>query len=227
MTKKNPADLLRRLAAHAACGAVLSVLALSTWAPAQAADAKVAEAKADAALTIDSLATTLSRHEIVSGTFTQERVMKGFPKPLKSEGTFVFAAGRGVLWATVKPFPSEVLLSEKALSTTNGFGTETLSANDLPQLEVVNRFVMELVSGRFGALDEAFTTVLTGSAADWRLHLTPKDGFAKAVFISIDVSGNDYPRTITLVTRDGQETRVFLADQTPLKDVPEALRNLK
>ena len=179
------------------------------------------------ALTLDALARGLSRHEIVSGTFTQERTLKGFPKPLQSSGHFVFAAGKGVLWATDKPFPSEVLLSEKAISTRNDYGTETLSAADNPQLEVVNRFVMELVSGRYEALDDAFTTVLTGTAADWHLALEPKAGFVKSIFSSIEVSGDEYPRAITLVTKDGETTRVRLADQKPLDAVPEALTGLK
>lgn len=198
--------------------------------PSHAAEAPTAASASTAstgALTLDALARGLSRHEIVSGTFTQERTLKGFPKPLQSSGRFVFAAGKGVLWATEKPFPSEVLLSEKALSTRNDYGTETLSAADIPQLEVVNRFVMELVSGRYEALDDAFTTVLTGTAADWRLALDPKAGFVKSVFSSIEVSGDEYPRAITLVTKDGETTRVRLADQKPLEAVPEALTGLK
>lgn len=197
---------------------------------AQAAEAPTTSSVSSApagALTLDALARGLSRHEIVSGTFTQERTLKGFPKPLQSSGHFVFAAGKGVLWATDKPFPSEVLLSEKALSTRNDYGTETLSAADIPQLEVVNRFVMELVSGRYEALDDAFTTVLTGTAADWHLALEPKAGFVKSIFSSIEVSGDEYPRAITLVTKDGETTRVRLADQKPLDAVPEALTGLK
>ena len=194
---------------------------------AQAAEAPTTSSVSSAptgALTLDALARGLSRHEIVSGTFTQERTLKGFPKPLQSSGHFVFAAGKGVLWATDKPFPSEVLLSEKAISTRNDYGTETLSAADIPQLEVVNRFVMELVSGRYEALDDAFTT---GTAADWHLTLEPKAGFVKSVFSSIEVSGDEYPRAITLVTKDGETTRVRLADQKPLDAVPEALTGLK
>ena len=86
---------------------------------------------------------------------------------------------------------------------------------------------MELVSGRYEALDDAFTTVLTGTAADWHLTLEPKAGFVKSVFSSIEVSGDEYPRAITLVTKDGETTRVRLADPKPLDAVPEALTGLK
>ncbi len=43
---------------------------------------------------------------VLRGEFEQTKTIKGFKRPLVSKGSFVMAAGKGVLWVTAQPFAS-------------------------------------------------------------------------------------------------------------------------
>lgn len=189
-----------------------------------AASALPAAAAGASRLTPEALAARLAPKGVLEGRFTQTRTLEGFPKPLISEGRFVFAPGRGVLWSTEKPFPSELVLTREALSATNAFGTETLSASAVPQIEAVGRLVTALVSGRFDVLADSFSMTLEGSLERWRAELLPAGGMPSRLFSRILAEGGEHPERITLLTADGQRTCVTLSGQRIIDAVPPALQ---
>lgn len=185
--------------------------------------ARMSRVNAEQLLDAEALAAHLASNGNLEGRFTQSRTLAGFPKPVVTEGRFVFAPAKGVLWATEKPFPSEIVLSSDRFSTTNAFGSETLSTKDLPQLEAVNRLVMEVASGRFDVLEDAFTTKIGGTLEAWTIELTPRDGFAGRIFKRVVAKGGLYPEAIILETTDGQRTDVTLSEQKPAASLPASL----
>ncbi len=46
---------------------------------------------------------------VLRGNFEQTRYLKGFQKPLKSEGRFLVSKANGVVWQGIKPFPTFVV----------------------------------------------------------------------------------------------------------------------
>src|SRR5690348_14649300 len=49
--------------------------------------------------------------ETLEGSFVQERHLKGFAAPLRSEGRFVLAAGKGLVWRGEKPIETAVAIT--------------------------------------------------------------------------------------------------------------------
>ena len=49
-------------------------------------------------------AQTLEVGQVLRGHFVQERHLKGFNAPLRTEGSFVLAPGKGLIWRAEKPF---------------------------------------------------------------------------------------------------------------------------
>src|SRR5271154_2363156 len=53
--------------------------------------------------------------DVLRGHFTEERQMKGFNGPLRSQGHFVVAPGHGLIWAIEKPFPTTSTITPNGL----------------------------------------------------------------------------------------------------------------
>ena len=64
---------------------------------------------ADAA--VDAITQAVARPDVLRGQFTQQKQVSGFKNPLRSQGQFVVARQHGVIWTTLKPFPSEVVIT--------------------------------------------------------------------------------------------------------------------
>ena len=48
---------------------------------------------------------------VLRGDFTQEKQVAGFKNPLRSNGRFLLARHKGVVWTTTAPFPSEIVIT--------------------------------------------------------------------------------------------------------------------
>ena len=57
----------------------------------------------------------LSKPAVLRGEFEQSRHLHGFHNPLVSQGDFLLARDRGVVWMTRKPFASTTLITKDRL----------------------------------------------------------------------------------------------------------------
>jgi hypothetical protein len=62
----------------------------------------------------------LVKTPITQGNFQQEKRLKILRKPLISTGTFTYHQSKGVIWKTVTPIPSLLLVNESHLLTGQG-----------------------------------------------------------------------------------------------------------
>jgi hypothetical protein len=114
---------------------------------------------------------------VLRGEFTQEKRIEGFKNPLRSQGRFLLARDKGVVWTTLKPFPSEVVLTrDRILSRQRDGSTRVeLDARSKPALRAVNEMMFALMSGDVKALTGRFDAqpqLLPNNG--WKLVLKPK-----------------------------------------------------
>ncbi|MDR2952034.1 MAG: hypothetical protein LBU82_02195, partial [Treponema sp.] len=57
----------------------------------------------------------LAEHPFIKGAFEQERTINRQSRPVKSSGVFIIASELGMVWDTVKPFPSTLTLGKDYL----------------------------------------------------------------------------------------------------------------
>jgi hypothetical protein len=62
----------------------------------------------------------LVKTPINQGSFQQEKRLKILRKPLMSTGTFTYHQSKGVIWITITPIPSLLLVNESHLLTGQG-----------------------------------------------------------------------------------------------------------
>jgi len=175
---------------------------------------------ADAA--VDAITQAVARPDVLRGQFTQEKQVSGFKNPLRSQGQFVVARKHGVIWSTLKPFPSEVVVTaDRILSRQRDGSTRVeLDARQQPAMRSVNAIMFALMSGDVQALSSQFNVEATREGQGWRLKLTPKSAMLAKAFQSLTLQDDRYVRQVEIIEANQDRTRIQF---TALSEAPATL----
>ena len=156
----------------------------------------------------------LQQPDWLRGEFTQTKKVPGFAKPLVSTGDFVAARGRGVLWRTLKPFASELRLTQNEIRATQGGQTAMrLDAAREPAVRLITTLMFSLLNGDVSGLADVFELTGTTKGASWQLSLTPKPGALQQVLKKVELEGDGFVRRIQLFEANGDESLIQLTGQ--------------
>lgn len=161
--------------------------------------------------------------DVLRGGFEQEKNIAGFKNPLRSQGRFLVARKQGVVWTTLKPFPSEVVITgDRILSRQRDGSTRVeVDGREQPALRSVNAMMFALVSGDVAALSSRFeTTVQARPDNGWTLSLKPRSATLAKAFSRIVLSGDRYVREVDIEEANGDRTHLRFTD---LSETPKAL----
>jgi hypothetical protein len=158
----------------------------------------------------------------VRGHFEQDRYLAELPKPLRSQGDFLFARGIGVWWHTRTPFDSEfVLTGERAQSRDEGGVALELRAAEQPGVAAAARIFLALFALDFKQLGDdfqLFAMPVAGSGGGrWQLGLRPRMPALAAFFREALVDGGDYASRIELRDAGGDRTEIRLLDAAAIR----------
>lgn len=155
----------------------------------------------------------LQQPEWLRGDFTQTKKVPGFARPLVSSGNFVAARGRGVLWRTLKPFASELRLTQGEIRATQGGQVALrLDAAREPAVRVINTLMFALLNGDVSGLAELFEISGGVKGAAWQLALVPRAGALQQVLRRVELDGDAFVRRIQLFEANGDESLIQLAN---------------
>ncbi|MCX7564284.1 outer membrane lipoprotein carrier protein LolA [Xanthomonadaceae bacterium XH05] len=163
----------------------------------------------------DAVADRVERTPVLRGTFMQEKAVEGFRNPLRSTGRFIVAADRGVLWETVSPFPSQIVVSQDRIASRQADGSLRVEAeaSRQPGLAAINTTFFALISGDFDALEARFEGKVTVRPdGRWQLALTPKPGPLVRALSALHVEGARFVEQVTLDDAQGDHTHIEFAD---------------
>lgn len=161
--------------------------------------------------------------EVLRGQFEQEKRISGFKNPLRSQGRFLVARGKGVVWTTEKPFPSEVVITgERILSRQRDGSTRVeVDSREQPALRQVNAMMFALVSGDVAALSSKFEAQVQARPDNgWTLSLKPRSAALAKAFTRIVLNGDRYVREVEIEEANGDRTQIRFSGMT---DAPKSL----
>ncbi len=163
---------------------------------------------ADAA--VEAITQAVARPDVLRGQFTQEKQVSGFRNPLRSQGQFVVARQHGVIWTTLEPFPSEVVVTaDRILSRQRDGSTRVeLDARQQPAMRSVNAIMFALMSGDVQVLSSQFNVQASREGQGWRLKLTPKSTMLAKAFESLTLQGDRYVRQVEIVEANKDRTQI-------------------
>ena len=169
---------------------------------------------AGATATADPLAqvrTQVAQVPLLRGNFSQEKQVAGFRNPLRSNGRFVLAREKGVIWTTVAPFPSEIVITRDRIVSRQRDGSSRVEVDgrQQPGVRTVNAMMFALMSGDMKALTTTFdvkSEPVEGKA--WRMTLSPRSRQLAQAFTSVRLAGDRYVREVELREANGDVTRL-------------------
>jgi len=147
----------------------------------------------------------LVRTTVTQGMFQQEKHLKFLRKPLISTGTFTYDQNKGVIWKTITPIPSILLVNDAHLLT--GEGEQALPP-------AFGRVFKALLGGEINRLSEGFAITGKDQKSSWQLLLTPKDELLKKVISIVVLTGDSDLRRLELYEVNGNLTRIQFSEIT-------------
>ncbi|WP_394694867.1 outer membrane lipoprotein carrier protein LolA [Pseudoxanthomonas japonensis] len=147
---------------------------------------------------------------VLRGEFAQEKQVAGFKNPLRSNGRFLLARDKGVLWTTTAPFPSEIVITQDRILSRQRDGSSRVEVDgkQQPGLRSVNAMMFALMSGDMKALTSTFDVKEEPAAGGWKMTLVPRSRQLAQAFTSVRLSGDRYVRDVELREANGDLTRL-------------------
>jgi outer membrane lipoprotein-sorting protein len=145
------------------------------------------------------IAARVVKTPIVQGDFSQQKQIKVLHKPLISTGTFTYDQNKGVIWKTLTPVASLLLVNEAKLLT--GQGEQAVPA-------AFGKVFKAMLGGDLAALTDSFNANGTEQQNSWQLELTPKDDLLKKVIAAIKLSGDTELRSLEIQETSGNVSRI-------------------
>ena len=162
---------------------------------------------------------TLADGEILRGNFVQERFLQGFNAPLRSEGSFVLAPGKGLIWRTEKPFAITTLMTDRGLAQqSDGTTTLNLPASRAPFMAGLYDMLTGALAGDWSGLERDFTVEKSESAGTWHLRLLPRKETptSSMPIVEIKVIGAAFVQSVEIEKQGGDIDKLIFADQQRL-----------
>jgi hypothetical protein len=167
---------------------------------------------AQAAVPVAKIQAMLAKPSIMCGRFDQTKQLAGMKKPLASEGRFCVVAGKGVLWRTLKPFPSTLRLTRDEIVNYQGDRVAMrLDAKTEPTVRMINNVLFSLLAGDLGQLDALFDGDGSVDANSWTVALKPRQAALEKAIGTIKLEGGSHVKTIVMNEASGDRTTIVFS----------------
>ncbi|SDQ44925.1 LolA family protein [Paraburkholderia tuberum] len=221
--------LVSRLAgAIVAIGALALAAASADAATASnTAPAANAASHANAAL-VSQIAAHLAQPRGVRAQFTQTQTLAAMKQPLVSNGTLLFFRERGVIWRIDTPYKATYVITDAGVAQLDASGhrVSTHSAQGSRGVAQVSKMMRAMLGGDLSALYSQFDVSAEGSAAQWRMRLTPNQPQLAQSIKGLDMSGGDYLQNLRITLANGDVTRLEFANSTAVAEPTPDERSL-
>ena len=136
---------------------------------------------------------------ITNGNFQQEKQLKILSRPLISTGMFTYHQSKGVIWKTLTPVVSLLLVNQSHLLTNQG--EQAVPAT-------FGRVFQAMLGGDLTQLADDFSITGTEQKASWQLQLKPKDELLQKIISTIVLSGDNELRLLEIQETGGNITHI-------------------
>lgn len=132
-----------------------------------------------------------AQQAVIRGTFTQRKYLAELEQPLESSGTYVVAAGHGLIWHIRQPIQAQLVISKQQLiRRSDGHEVARINADQQPALHIVAAILLAVFQADTDQLQQYFhTDRQQGSDSHWTLTLRPKAAAVARFIDHIRVQG--------------------------------------
>ena len=166
-------------------------------------------ARADA-FDLNQLSRQLSEPDVVRGNFIQEKHLRALPQPLVSNGTFVLARDRGLLWLLREPVQQDYRISASGIARRDASGWQQSDQQGPSNRQ--NDLFLAVLHGDTKALQRDFDLELSGTSQAWALTFTPRSKLLGQIFTRILIQGSVTAERVELLEAQGDSTLMVMSD---------------
>ncbi|MFM0131121.1 LolA family protein [Paraburkholderia sediminicola] len=205
---------------------LMSVSSLAAW-PAVASAAETAQSAGNPAL-VSQIASHLAQAKGVRAQFTQTQTLAAMKQPLVSTGSLLFFRDRGVIWQIDAPYKATYVITDAGVAEvdTNGRRVTAHSAQGTRGVAQVSKMMRAMLGGDLSALYSQFDVQAEGSAAQWRMQLTPNQPQIAQSIKGLQMNGGDYLQSLRITLANGDITKLDFAKSAAVTEPTPAERSL-
>ncbi|MBQ0933971.1 LolA family protein [Ideonella paludis] len=156
----------------------------------------------------------LSNTALLRGQFEQRKTVKGFKQPLLSRGDFLVQRGRGVIWRTLEPLASSLILTRDRLVSRGADGTvqQQLDAAREPAVRGITELMFAVLSADLAVLAQRFSVSPHLKTAEaWQMTLLPKDASLAQWATRVEIEGDKQVRQVQWQDGLGDMSRIRMS----------------
>lgn len=147
-------------------------------------------------INLEDICNSLASNQNTTGNFIQTKYILTNGRKLVSSGNFIIC-NYGIMWKTLKPFPSTLILTEEKMIQISANGTKSvMNGNDNQIFSNISETLSSVFSGNVTKLEKNFLcdfkiTNIENSNSDyiWSVILTPKDSTIASVIKTLELYG--------------------------------------
>ena len=178
-------------------------------------------------VTFNVISANLAQNPIITGNFVQEKYLSRLRRSIISSGNFIITAKQGMVWETLQPFPSTMVMGNDFIVQSRPDGRATvLSAQGNETFTQMADVLSSVFSGQSQRLLENFEVYFFGSISNWNMGLLPRDKVIASFVTKIILSGDSTIRSIRIFEQNGDAITYTLSNhkyQTALTAREKAL----
>ena len=163
-------------------------------------------------LRLEAICSGLAKNPVTTGDFVQIKTINANGRQLKSSGNFIISP-YGIMWKTLKPFPSCLVVTEISMIQTSANGKESvMSAEDNQIFKNIAATLRSVFAGDSRELKNHFIVEFDESdlgqnvLGNWKIILTPKDSTIAMVMKTLELTGSQDSDFVLLNSLEMQET---------------------
>lgn len=158
----------------------------------------------------------LAPGQTLHGRFVQARNLMGISSTLKSDGSFVLAPGKGLIWRIEDPIRTVTIITPAGIrQIINGSEVQSIEAVKVPFIAHFYEMLDGALMGDWTAMRHDFVVQTKGDRAAWRTVLTPirpNDPIA-GMLASIVITGGKMVDGVEISRANGDSERIAFLDQ--------------
>ncbi|MFL9994634.1 outer membrane lipoprotein carrier protein LolA [Paraburkholderia sediminicola] len=205
---------------------LLSVSSVAAW-PTQAFAAEATQSAGNPAL-VSQIASHLAQAKGVRAQFTQTQTLAAMKQPLVSTGSLLFFRDRGVIWQIDTPYKATYVITDAGVVQVdvNGQRVTAHSAQGTRGVAQVSKMMRAMLGGDLSALYSQFDVQAEGSAAQWRMQLTPNQPQIAQSIKGLQMNGGNYLQSLRITLANGDVTKLDFAKSVAVTEPTPAERGL-
>ncbi|MFM0626054.1 outer membrane lipoprotein carrier protein LolA [Paraburkholderia xenovorans] len=177
---------------------------------------------------VSQIAAYLAQAKGVRAQFTQTQTLAAMKQPLVSTGSLLFFRERGVIWQIDTPYKATYVITDAGVTEVNANGQRVTahSAQGTRGVAQVSKMMRAMLGGDLSALYSQFDVQAEGSAAQWRMQLTPNQPQIAQSIKGLEMNGGDYLQRLRITLANGDVTQLDFTRSAAVTELTAAERGL-